>query len=104
MILAQIPPRNAVSGHLSYRAPGMELGDAIGLVGKLKCSTLRRAENILRCTHQAQYVMTYGTQQAHKMVMCLLCAYIVCLMCAHAAEVRGTLTTQKYGQFPVQRW
>ena len=73
MILVQIPPRNAVSGRFTYRALGMELGDAIGLVRKLKCSTLRRAENILRCTHQAQYVSKNGTQQAHVPDVCTYC-------------------------------
>jgi hypothetical protein len=95
-VLAQIPPQNVVLGRFMYRALGMKLKGAMGLVGKLLCSTLRRTNQILSCAQQAQYVihMTYRRR------MCLMCTHIVCLMCADTSMVRNTFTNQKYGQNP----
>ena len=84
---------------LSQNRLWIKLENDIGLVRELGCSTLRREKNILSCTHQAQYVMTSGTQKAHVPVVCNM----VCLMCAHTAEVRDAFTNRKHGQFPVQR-
>ena len=60
------------------------------------------------CTHQAHYVYTSGTQQAQyfenilkKLVMCLLCAACVHIITCGASRM---LNTEKYGQFPFQRW